>query len=137
MGREQIEQIESDHQANLSARLAQKILALEVTKLVHGEDIAKNVVKATEVLFGNADIAGSNDSEIEILSNEIPTIEFSNRKSISDALIETKLAKSRGEARRLITSNAVSVNTQKITEDQPVQAKSLIKKGKNSFILVK
>ncbi len=137
LGREQIEQIESDHQANLSARLAQKILALEVTKLVHGEDIAKNVVKATEVLFGNADIAGSNDSEIEILSNEIPTIEFSNRKSISDALIETKLAKSRGEARRLITSNAVSVNTQKITEDQPVQAKSLIKKGKNSFILVK
>ncbi len=137
LSREEIESIEAEHKDNLSARLAQKILALEVTKLVHGEDIAKNVVKATEVLFGNANVANLNDDEILILSGEIPTFDFGSEKTISDALIETNLAKSKGEVRRLISGDAISVNGKKITEDQPAQAKSLIKKGKNSFILVK
>ncbi|MBS7346482.1 MAG: tyrosine--tRNA ligase, partial [Candidatus Sacchiramonaceae bacterium] len=137
LGREEIEQIESEHQTNLSGRLAQKTLAFEVTKLVHGEDVAKNVITATEVLFGGASVEDLSDDEIEILASEIPAIDYSGEKSISDALLEAELVKSKGEARRLIAGNAISVNNQKIAEDQPVQSKSLIKKGKNSFILVK
>ena len=47
-----------------------------------------------------------------------------------------EIAKSNGEARRLVASNAVSVNGQKLVEDVKIEAPSLIKKGKNSFVVV-
>ena len=53
-----------------------------------------------------------------------------------EALVSTGAVSSNGEARRMIHSGAISVNGQKITEDQPAEARSLIKKGKNTFVLV-
>ncbi len=56
---------------------------------------------------------------------------------LSEALVETGLVTSNGEARRLISGGAISVNGQKISEDYALNEKALIKKGKNSFLLVK
>lgn len=137
LGKPEVDEIEARHAGNPSERLAQKTLALEVTKLVHGEEVAQNVVKATEVLFGDMAVASLSESEISTLANEIPAVETDGSKAISDALLEAGTAKSKGEARRLIDGNAIAIDGKKITDDRLLQPKSLIKKGKNSFILVK
>ena len=76
------------------------------------------------------------DAEIAILAREIPTVFLSDGAKISDVLANSKIAKSRGEARRLIAQNAVSLNGEKVAADAEIREKSLLKKGKNSFALV-
>ncbi len=67
-----------------------------------------------------------------MLAAEIPS---TNAETVINALVDSGVAESNSEARRLIEGNAISVNTQKITEDQPLKKPCLIKKGKNTFIL--
>ena len=129
-----IEAVAENHAINPGARSAQKVLAREVTDIVHGEKRREAVERVTEVLFGGADVASLNDEDIRVLAQEIPTVTAGS--SVIEALVSTGAVSSNGEARRMIHSGAISVNGQKITEDQPTEARSLIKKGKNTFVLV-
>ena len=129
-----IEAVAENHAINPGARSAQKVLAREVTDIVHGEKRREAVERVTEVLFGGADVASLNDEDIRVLAQEIPTVTADS--SVIEALVSTGAVSSNGEARRMIRSGAISVNGQKITEDQPAEARSLIKKGKNTFVLV-
>jgi len=120
---------------NPGAREAQKTLAREVTKIVHGEERTASVEKVTAVLFGGESVANLSSEELEMLAGEIPTAAIG--VSTIEALVATGAASSNGEARRLIEGGAVSVNGEKITTDTTVNQTSLIKKGKNTFILVR
>ncbi len=120
---------------NPGAREAQKTLAFEVTKIVHGEERAIQAEKVTAVLFGGAPVAELSSDELELLAAEIPTTRVGT--TVIEALVGAEIAKSNGEARRLIQGSAVSVNGEKISEDQQIAQTSLLKKGKNSFVLVK
>lgn len=132
--REQIEELAKNHEAEPSLRLAQKTLAYETTKLVHGHQAAESAKNVTSVLFGGMKIAELSDADIELLRAEIPTIQ--KGLSIVDLLTESGVTASKGEARRLILGGAVSINGEKILDDTVVNERSLIKKGKNSFLLV-
>lgn len=134
LSREEIERYESLNQQEPGARQAQKALAYEVTKLVHGEERADNARRVTEVLFGEQQFETMSHEEISMLAQEIPVMTPSSLVAI---LVDSQVATSNGEARRLLAGGAVSVNGQKIVEDVEVTAPSLIKKGKNSFILVR
>lgn len=129
-----IEAVAENHAINPGARSAQKVLAREVTDIVHGEKRREAVERVTEVLFGGANIASLSDEDMRVLAQEIPTVSAGG--SVVEALVSTGAVSSNGEARRMIRSGAISVNGQKITEDQPAEARSLIKKGKNTFVLV-
>lgn len=120
---------------NPGAREAQKTLAREVTKIVHGKERTASVEKVTAVLFGGESVANLSSEELEMLAGEIPTATIG--VSTIEALVATGAASSNGEARRLIEGGAVSVNGEKITTDTTVNQTSLIKKGKNTFILVR
>lgn len=115
-------------------RQAQKTLAMEVTSLVHGEARATQARSVSEVLFGDKTFELLNDTEIDMLALEIPTASFG---SLVDILVGSGVAASNSEARRLISGGAVSVNGQKVGEDVELTAASLVKKGKNSFVLVR
>jgi tyrosyl-tRNA synthetase len=132
---EEVERIAAETKDNPGARLAQKTLAHEVTALVHGMDRTESVERVTEALFGGAKFDTLTDSDVDTLACEIPT--GSVGRTVTDILIENGVAGSNGEARRLIAAGAVSINSTKINIDQVVDSKSLIKKGKNSFILVR
>ena len=121
--------------SNPGAREAQKTLAREVTKIVHGEARTEAVEKVTAVLFGGANFSDLSGDEIDLLAGEIPVITLG--KTVVDALVSSGVATSNGEARRLIEGGAISLNGEKISADQVVEATSLIKKGKNNFILVR
>ena len=134
LSKEEIETIEKNHQENQHLRIAQKALAKNVVEIVHGEEVAKNVISATEVLFGGKAFENLTKSEIEVLKYEIPVAP--KDKTVSEILIETNFAKSKGEAKRLISANSISFNSNKLQEDIQITEKGLLKKGKNSFILI-
>ena len=69
-----------------------------------------------------------NSEDLQALSAEIPT---SNPCNIIDVLVNAGVASSNGEARRLISGGAVSVNGNKLTTEVDVAPVSLVKKGKN------
>ena len=131
-----IDEIAQKHAQNPAERLAQKTLAREITTLVHGEKTAQNVENVSRILFGERNFVEISDAGIAILAREIPTFFLSDGAKISDVLANSKIAKSRGEARRLIAQNAVSLNGEKVAADAEIREKSLLKKGKNSFALV-
>ena len=134
LSKEEIETIEKNHQENQHLRIAQKALAKNVVEIVHGEEVAKNVISATEVLFGGKAFENLTKAEIEVLKYEIPVAP--KDKTVSEILIETNFAKSKGEAKRLISANSISFNGNKLQEDIRITEKGLLKKGKNSFILI-
>jgi tyrosyl-tRNA synthetase len=132
---DQINDLESQVKQNPGDRVAQRALAHEVTKLVHGIDRAESVERVTDVLFGGADFNKLQDADLDAMANEIPVVAIG--RTLIEILTDTGLAASNGEARRLISSGAVSVNGKKVTDDQKIKVISLVKKGKNSFILVR
>lgn len=134
LSKDEIENIERQHSGNQHLRIAQKALAKNVVEIVHGKEVANNVVSATEFLFGGKKIETLKPEEIKVLKTEIPTI--SKNKTISEILVESKLSKSKGEAKRLIAANSISFNGVKVLEDIEISQAGLLKKGKNSFILV-
>lgn len=135
LSRDEIETLAEKQQQNPGAREAQKALAYEVTKLVHGEARTESVMRVTDVLFGSRDFHELDADDLEALSQEIPTTALG--QTVVESLVETGIAASNSEARRLMQAGAITVNGTKITEDQELHAPSLIKKGKNSFVLAR
>lgn len=132
--RETIEALIDNHRMNPGERALQKNLAREVTDLVHGRERRESVERVTNVLFGGHDVRSLNDQDLDALSAEIPTV---SPQSVVSALVEAGLCASNGEARRLIAGKAISVNGEKIDNDYQLNDVSLIKKGKNDFVLVR
>lgn len=135
LSKEEIESLAERQKANPGAREVQKTLAREVTKLVHGEQRQESVERVTEVLFGGKDIHDLNSDDLDALAAEIPTA--TTGKTVVEVLVEAGLATSNGEARRLISGGAVSVSGEKVADDRTLDGVSLVKKGKNSFVLVR
>jgi tyrosyl-tRNA synthetase len=128
--KELMEKFESDK----ASRTAQKYLAYEVTKLVHGEKRAESVKNISEVLFGEKQFSELSDKDIDELAKEIPTVK---PQSVQSALVESGAVSSGTEARRLVAEGAISINGTKISQDSDITETSLIKKGKNTFLLVR
>lgn len=129
-----IETLINTHHANPGARTLQKTLAREVTDIVHGHERRESVERVTSVLFGGNDLSTLREEDLDALADEIPTV---SPQSVVSALVEAEVCASNGEARRLIKNNAISLDGAKITSDQLATSPSLIKKGKNSFVLVR
>jgi tyrosyl-tRNA synthetase len=129
-----IEAIAENHAVNPGARSAQKVLAREVTDIVHGAKRREAVERVTEVLFGGGDFASLSDEEVAMLAREIPQV--NTGVGVVETLVGSGVAVSNGEARRLITSGAVSLNGEKLTDDRIIRHPALLKKGKNTFIVI-
>lgn len=135
LDRETVESLIAAHRTNPGERALQKRLAREVTELVHGRERRESVERVTAVLFGGEDIAGLSSDDLDALAAEIPTV--ATGLSVIDTLTTSGTVTSNGEARRLISNGGVTINGQKVTEDVAITDVSLVKKGKNNFILVR
>jgi tyrosyl-tRNA synthetase len=135
LSKEEIDALEKRHNENPGARIAQKTLAHEVTTLVHGEARAKEVERVTNVVFGGESFVNLTNDELDLLAQEIPAVDAG--KTIVESLVMSGIAASNGEARRFISGGAISLNGKKVSEDAPVKELSLLKKGKNTFVLIR
>ena len=115
---------------------AKEILGFELTKLVHGEEEAVKAQEAARALFSNG--ANTDNMPTTVLTAE----DFTDGKiGIIDILVKANLAKSRGEARRLVEQGGVSLDDAKVTSiDTSVEESKLndggfviVKKGKKAF----
>lgn len=132
---EELDQILAKHSENPGARYGQRQLAARVTEVVHGAEAAKSAEKITAILFGDGKLSDLTADELDLLANSFPTADKGTQ--LLDILVETGLASSKGEGRKLLSGNAISVNGAKITEDQPINELALIKRGKNKFAIVR
>lgn len=96
---------------------AKEVLAYEVTRIVHGEEIAKTAQEEARAAF-----SGDMDN---MPSAEIPT----GMNSLVDIMVEVGAAPSKSEARRLIKGNSVAINDEKISEIDYAVSDQLIKEG--------
>ena len=116
---------------------AKKILAYEITKMIHGQEEAEKAATASAALFES----GNNMEHIP--SFEISSDELAEDNRVVAILALSKLAKSKGEARKLISSGAVYVDDEKINDvEARIEAEALkgegiiIRKGKKNFLRV-
>ncbi len=134
LDRDTIEAIAENHAVNPGARSAQKVLAREVTDIVHGSARRESVERVNEVLFGGGDFKKLSDDDLGALAEEIPCVDAGI--DVIEALVKSGAVGSNGEAKRLLKSGAISLNGEKLAENKVVNDTSLLKKGKNTFVLI-
>ncbi len=128
-------------------RIAQSVLAIEVSKLVHGEDATRSAVGASVILFREGDPKLVPPESFDVLAQEIPTAEIRDRTDLwlVDTLVLAKLAKSKSEARRLIKQGGIYVNHQREKDvERRIEAKDwlagrnlLLRRGNKTYALVR
>jgi tyrosyl-tRNA synthetase len=130
-------------------RVAQKALAEDVTRRVHGETGLAKALEATQALFGG-EIGGLGADEIADIFSDVPSSEIrrdalaGEGKALIEVLDESGVATSRGDARRSIEGGGVYVNNQRVqdtglrlTMDQTIDGRFVVlRKGKKSYHLV-
>ena len=142
LSKEQIEEIYAQQQAAPETRIAQKTLAWEVVKDLHGKDEADNAVMISEKLF-KGEFKGLSVNDILMGLKGVPNFDFKEELPLVDVLVNNGMASSKREAREFIKNNAISINgetvsdeTKVITKDMALEGKILIfRRGKKKYFI--
>lgn len=146
---EEIKSLDLAREAHPHQRDSQKRLAEEVTRLIHGDTGLKSARQATEILFG-AEIADLSDKELEQIFAHVPSVtlpksRLSDGIPIIDALVESGLAKSKGDARRTVDQGGGYVNNHRVgsidkviaVDDLASETVVVLRSGKKKYALIK
>ena len=109
LSKEETERVIAEWEQAPHQRLAQKVLAKEITTLVHGEQAYEQALRVTEALFSGK-VQELSLEEIEMGFEGIPSAEITEDTNIIDALVMVKAASSKREAREFIQNGAVLIN---------------------------
>ncbi len=133
LDKEEIDKLEESTKKEPEKRLAQKALAYEVVKFLHGEEAAENARKTSEEVFSK----GFSEEGMEEKS-----IKLTDNMNVMDLLVALEIAPSKSEARRLVQGNGISINSEKvsdpnleITKDM-FKEKFIVSKGKKVHVKV-
>ena len=140
----EINEIEKEHLANLGQRIAQKRLAYEVTKEIHGEDAANDAIRMSECLFKN-DFSSLKENQIEDLFASNMIFNITNDLSLIDLLLTANAASSKREAREFINNGAIFINGNPVKDENRVFTKIdslfnkylILRRGKKNYYLLK
>jgi tyrosyl-tRNA synthetase len=150
LDRPAIEAIEADAEAEPHRRHAQRALAEDVTRRVHGEDGLARAQQATEALFGGS-IEGLGADEIADIFSDVPSCDVPRSElggeglGLLDLLVRSGLASSRGEARRNVEGGGIYLNSirqedvqGRVTADAAIEGRFLVlRRGKKTYHLVR
>lgn len=145
LSREEIEALEVAVQEEPHLRQAQKTLAEEMTKLVHGEDALDQALRITEALF-KGDLKALTVNEMKDAFKDVPTVELKKEDiNIVDFLVEAKISSSKRQAREDVTNGAISLNGDKVQDlsflvDSAVRLDeqfTIVRRGKKKYAMVK
>lgn len=144
LDREEIEALEAATEENPGARAAQKRLAEEVTKFVHGEAALAQAIKISEALF-SGDVKELTKDEIEQGFKDVPTYELEKSDiGLIDLLVDAKISSSRRQAREDIGNGAIYINGERnqdlqhvVTADDRLEDTfTIIRRGRRKYFLV-
>ena len=150
LSHEELDALDAARAANPGKRESQLKLAEELTKLVHGEAALAKVQRASQILFG-AEIDKLSDAELGEIFADVPStlqprqVLDDGKVSITDALAMSNLAKSRGEARRVVQQGGAYVSNRRIEDPATVltaehlagESVMVLRSGKKSYALLR
>jgi tyrosyl-tRNA synthetase len=147
---EEIDAIVRQSQARPEQRQAQRRLAEEVTRLVHGEAAMRQAEAAGRIMFGGRIDQSVDPATLELVFSQVPSIDLAMARLEQgwpgpDALVESQLSKSKSEARKLIAAGGFYVNNEPWTDaarslsrDQLIGGKVIVlRSGKKNYRLVR
>ena len=129
LSKEEIEDVYAQHMAAPEKRIAQKTLAWEIVKDLHGKEEADNAVQVSEKLFAG-DFKGLAVKDILTGMKGVPTFKFTQDAPLVDVLVNNGMASSKREAREFIKNNAISVNGEVINDETAIIKKDIALEGK-------
>jgi tyrosyl-tRNA synthetase len=144
-----IDELEGEMGSNPAARAAQKALASEITKLVHGENACADALRASEIMFGG-NLDGVSEEIFKDVVGEVPTKDLEKAKldgtgtPLTELLVHAGLAPSKGQARKDIEGGGIYLNNVRIAEVSRAATASdllfgqyiLLRKGKRTYAVV-
>ena len=142
LSREEIEKIMAEQKEHPETRVAQKTLAWEVVKDLHGKDEADNAVNVSVKLF-QGDFSGLSVADIKTGMKSVPGFDLKESSPLIDVLVNNKIASSRREAREFLKANAITVNGIVETDENKIIGKDLaiggeiviIRRGKKKYYI--
>jgi tyrosyl-tRNA synthetase len=145
LSKEEIEELEKQLQKAPEQRAAQKALAEEMTKLVHGEDALKQAIRISEALFSGS-VSELTAEEIEQGFKDVPSFEYEGEEvPLVELLVMAKIVPSKRQAREDITNGAIYINGDRIQDVNAVITKenriegrfTIIRRGKKKYYLIR
>ena len=143
LSKEEIEDVMKKHLEKPEERLAQKTLARELITAPHGKEEFEKALKITEALF-SGNIKELSEEELNDALKGVPTSNITEEVNIVDMLVNTGILSSKREAREFLTNGSISVNGEKVTDQELLVNKSLalynkyivVRRGKKKYHLV-
>ena len=140
---EEIMEVVKKHNEEPHLRLAQKTLAKEIITDLHGEEEYDKAVKISEALF-SGNVKDIDTNLIEKVFKDVPNSDMKSDKNIVDLLVDTNICSSKREAREFITTGAISINGDRITDLDAIITKDnsidnkyiIVRRGKKKYYLV-
>ncbi|HEY1064094.1 MAG TPA: tyrosine--tRNA ligase [Candidatus Saccharimonadales bacterium] len=141
MEADDIARVMEEFNANRGARAAQRALAHEVTKIVHGEQVVSEVLEVTQLLFGGMPLEGGDYAKIVHVFQTTP---LAADTPLLESLVSLGLASSNTEARRFVADGAVRINNDQATSDKQTLSASdfhdgitVVRRGKNAVAVAR
>lgn len=129
LSKEEIEDVYAQHQAAPEKRIAQKTLAWQIVKDIHGQAEADNAVQVSEKLFAG-DFKSLAVKDILTGMKGVPTFKFTEDLPLVDVLVNNGMASSKREAREFIKNNAVQINGETVNDETMIVKKDMALEGK-------
>lgn len=146
LSKEEIDALEQSVQEEAHLRKAQKALAEEMTRLIHGEEALEQAIKITDALF-SGDIKQLTAAEIKEGFKDVPSYEVGANEELGlvELLVHSKISPSKRQAREDISNGAISVNGDRVTDleyvlsdaDRIERQFTVIRRGKKKYFLIK
>ena len=142
--KEEIEEIEEEHNKAPELRMAQKRLAKEVISFLHGEEEYEKALKTSEALF-TGNVKELSIKDIEVGLKGVPNFEIEEGTALIDVIVNNGIASSRREAREFLNAGSISLNGEKVSDENMPVTKDLaieeqiivVKRGKKKNYIVK
>ncbi|MGJ7912851.1 tyrosine--tRNA ligase [Neobacillus sp. LXY-1] len=146
LSHEEIEQLEKAVEEEPHLRKAQKVLAEEMTRLIHGEAALEQAIKISAALF-SGDVKSLSAGEIKQGFKDVPSFDVNADfdGNLVDLIVSAKISPSKRQAREDITNGAISINGEKVTDSNYVLGDAdkiegqftIIRRGKKKYTLIK
>jgi tyrosyl-tRNA synthetase len=145
LSKEEIESLQQAVENEPHLRKAQKVLAEEMTRLIHGEDALRQALKITEALF-SGDIKALSAEELKQGFKDVPTFQQPKEETIGlvDLIVSAKISPSKRQAREDIQNGAVYINGERTTDlghvldekDMIEEEFTIIRRGKKKYFMI-
>jgi tyrosyl-tRNA synthetase len=149
LDKNKIDELEAGTKSDPAARAAQKALASEITKLVHGENAYADAMRASEIMFGG-NLDGVSEEIFKDVVGEVPTKDLEKAKldaagtPLTELLVHAGLAPSKGQARKDIEGGGIYLNNVRVAEVSRTATTNdllfgqyiLLRKGKRTYAVV-